>query len=102
MKEALLKYLVYISLILLVGISIAEKPWCGNWQYASLSFVSDAIVENQEAKDVYTFVMWEAPKEYGIWQNNNLLQASKNIKTSLTDHFVVRLSSAIHCSDVIK
>lgn len=82
-----LKYLTCISLILLAGISVAEEPWCSNWQYASLSFVSDAIVENKEAKGVYSFVMWEAPKEYGMWQNNNPLPASKNIKTSLTEHF---------------
>ncbi|MBQ0759709.1 MAG: hypothetical protein KBT72_08650 [Zhongshania sp.] len=93
-----MKYLICIGLALLASISVAETFWCSNWQYASLRFKTDAIVENNEAKGVYTFVMWEAPTEVGMWQNNNPLPASKNIKMSLTEHFGI---NAVHAPSIL-
>jgi hypothetical protein len=93
-----LKYLICIGLTLLASISVAETSFCSNWQYASLNFKTDAIVENNEAKGVYTFVMWEASEELGMWQNNNPLPASKNIKTSLTEHFGI---NTVHAQSLL-
>ncbi|WP_144394641.1 hypothetical protein [Pleionea sediminis] len=81
-----IKYLLSYILLLLCVFSLPVKS-CSEWQYASLSFTNRAKIQNDELKDVYTFVFWNAPNEYGMWQNGKPL--SGNIKITLTEYFKI-------------
>lgn len=97
-KERKLRLLSSIILLCLPSLALADVINCSKWQYASLSIAIQTKPETHEAKDVYSFVLWEAPNEYGMWQNNDPLQASASIRKSLTEHFGIK---AVHAPSIL-
>ncbi|MBG57059.1 MAG: hypothetical protein CMK46_02085 [Porticoccus sp.] len=85
-----------LAALLPSSLVIAQDSDCAQWQYASLSFVTETLIENEEARGVFTFVIWQAPNEYGIWNNNEPLPAS--IKKPLTEYFGIK---AVHAPSLL-
>ena len=83
-----IKFLLLLLLAVTTSAAAAQEQKCKQWLYSSLSFTATASVESEELKDVYTFVLWEAPNEIGMWQSNKPL--SGTIDTTLTKHFGVK------------
>ena len=93
------KMMKLISIIILTLVSqavIAHSEECARWQYASLSFSSKSTIEGNELIRFRTFVLWEEPRNHGIWEDNRNLSGS--IKDSLTDHFGI---SKVHVPSIL-
>ncbi len=77
-----------ILTLLLSSVEISQAKTCSQWEYANLSFTLRSSIKNGEVKDISTFVIWNAPKANGIWQNDLFLSGS--IKKRLTEYLDIK------------